>query len=343
MDSVSVVIPTFRRPGALRATLGAILGVDHPAHELEVIVVDDSGGDRQTEQVIQELRSSRVPLRFLVQENAGAAAARNAGAGMATGEWLFFCDDDIVVRPDHIRMHLETHRRHDAEWVGGQREYSPETFATLSASPFGRFWLRVEDRWAAWGPPEHAAADACIETLDLPSYDLSMRSDLFHRLGRFDDEYPGGTLEDHDFSLRARAAGCSLVRNNAIVVLHNDPTTTLEGACRRETSRAAATVLLAEKHPERAPLLAIVNENSPASRDDGWRLRVKKSVKGALSEQAALTTLHRVVRMAERARLPDRALFGLYRVLIGLHIHRGVRGAIASRRSSTTGAPPKRR
>jgi GT2 family glycosyltransferase len=329
VDSVSVIIPTFKRPDALGATLAAMLRVDYAPDDLEVIVVDDAGGDVATARVVGAFASEPVAPRLIAQAQAGAAAARNAGAAVARGDWLFFCDDDIVVRPDHIRMHLETHREHAAAWVGGKRTYSPETFAALSASPFGRYWLQVEDRWSANdGAAISAAGEDCVETAELASYDLSMPAVLFRELGGFDEDFPAGTLEDHDLSLRARAAGCSFVRNDAISVLHNDPTTTLEAACRREGRRAAAAIVLAKKHPERAPLLAIVNENTRVRRTDGWRLALKKSTKATLSAGPVLRALHRAALLAERLRVPERGLFRVYHLLIALHIHRGVRDAI---------------
>ena len=39
----SIVVPTFRRPEALRATLTRLLALDYPRDRYEVIVVDDAG------------------------------------------------------------------------------------------------------------------------------------------------------------------------------------------------------------------------------------------------------------------------------------------------------------
>ena len=56
-------------------------------------------------------------VRYLRQENAGVAAARNAGAAVATGRWLAFLDCEDGWVPGKLAMQLAAHRdRPDARW-----------------------------------------------------------------------------------------------------------------------------------------------------------------------------------------------------------------------------------
>src|SRR5512137_1175434 len=100
LPSASVVIPTFRRPAALRRCVEALARLDYPRDRLEVLIVDDGGGG------VSNLDLGELPrdlqVRVVEQENRGPASARNRGAREAEGELLAFTDDDCRPRPSWL-------------------------------------------------------------------------------------------------------------------------------------------------------------------------------------------------------------------------------------------------
>lgn len=88
----SIVVPTYRRPQALRRCLAALSRLDYPRERFEVLVVDD-GSDESPEPIVTEARGT-VNARLIQQDHAGPARARNRGAAEATGTFLAFTDDD---------------------------------------------------------------------------------------------------------------------------------------------------------------------------------------------------------------------------------------------------------
>lgn len=64
--------------------------------EVEVITVDDGSTDRSLI-ILKEYADRYDFIRLIHQENAGPAAARNAGLRMATGDWVWFIDPDDYV------------------------------------------------------------------------------------------------------------------------------------------------------------------------------------------------------------------------------------------------------
>lgn len=75
--------------------------------DLEVIVVDDGSVDR-TPEVVQDARSGDPRVRSLRHARPiGAAAARNAGAAQAHGDYLLFEDDDCHSAPNKIQLLLD--------------------------------------------------------------------------------------------------------------------------------------------------------------------------------------------------------------------------------------------
>jgi L-malate glycosyltransferase len=129
--TVSVVIPTFNRAAWLSETVASVLA--QTISPLEIIIVDDGSTDGTGELC----RSFPDPVRYLYQENAGVAAARNRGAAEAKGEWLAFLDSDDLWTPDKLEVQLTAVARTGVEWsitgcelmdLGGHTLTGPQGF-----------------------------------------------------------------------------------------------------------------------------------------------------------------------------------------------------------------------
>jgi len=324
--TVSVVIPTYRRPDALRATLSALAAAEHPASALEVIVVDDDGsGDAA--KVIAALDTGSLRVRCLDGSRGGAAAARNRGAASGEGDLLIFCDDDVIVQPDHVERHVAAREAVGDPLVNGVWTLPERTLASFRSTPFGRFRLDLQRAFEAEADGR-ALGDQRYETPLVSARNLAIRRELFWGLGGFDDAFPWAGAEDQDLSLRARKAGCPLVRDHGIRVLHNEQILTLDQFCTREERSAQTAVVLARKFPAEAGDRPLFAENTRVSRSDGFRVAAKKASKWMLARRIPLSVLHRVTRAAERLRAPEAVVRGLYRRVVGLHIFRGVRSEL---------------
>jgi GT2 family glycosyltransferase len=329
--AVSFVVPTYRRPEILGDTLRALLEVDYPVTQYEVIVVDD-GSEDLTASVVRALRGRGPEITYVGQVNRGAATARNRGAMAASGELLVFCDDDMLVEPSHVVLHLRTRASHGECAVNGERWFSPRVEARLRRTPFGRFRLDLEREYLR---PEGVRLDeTCIAAHTLSACNLAVRRELFAELGGFDPDLPYPGAEDQEFSLRASRAGCLLVRNRAIRMLHNDPILTLPQFCAREERGAFTVGVLAAKHPETFGRAEMVIRNGPIRREDSSGLLINKLVKRALSGRASLTALDTLVAMADRKRLrgwlSERRRRRVYSALLAFHIFRGLRAGLTS-------------
>ena len=100
--TVSVVIPAHDAaaylPQAIDSVRAQIGGI-----ATEIVVVDDGSKD-ETQEVLAGY-GSRV--RWVSQENAGPASARNHGARLARGRWLAFLDADDLWHPCKLARQLE--------------------------------------------------------------------------------------------------------------------------------------------------------------------------------------------------------------------------------------------
>jgi glycosyltransferase involved in cell wall biosynthesis len=137
--SVSVVIPTYRRPVDVVRCVDSILATGYP--DLEVIVVDNAPGDARTAVAVAETYSGDGRVRYLAEWTAGASRARNQGVRHAHGEVVAFADDDIVVDANWIAALVNALTEHrDVDCVTGLvLPQSLETPIQLWFEEFGGF------------------------------------------------------------------------------------------------------------------------------------------------------------------------------------------------------------
>jgi len=95
--TVSVVVPTYRRPHQLLECLGGFAAQEVPADD--VVVVVRATGDEGT---VAALDSAPVRVRRSDVDEPGVLAALRRGAADATGDVIVFTDDDAVPHPDWL-------------------------------------------------------------------------------------------------------------------------------------------------------------------------------------------------------------------------------------------------
>jgi glycosyltransferase involved in cell wall biosynthesis len=100
MPTVSVIIAAYNAERDIGDAVRSVL--DQTIQDFEIIVVDD--GSTDTTMAALTPFGSRV--RVHQQQNQGVAAARNAGARLATGEWLAFLDADDLWMPRKLEKQL---------------------------------------------------------------------------------------------------------------------------------------------------------------------------------------------------------------------------------------------
>jgi glycosyltransferase involved in cell wall biosynthesis len=92
---VSVIVPTRNRPESLARLIAAFSTIP----DIEVIVIDDAS-DREISGRNHTTVSSAHNARYeRLEKRSGGCAARNTGVALATGEYLWFVDDDDYVPP----------------------------------------------------------------------------------------------------------------------------------------------------------------------------------------------------------------------------------------------------
>ncbi len=313
----TVIVPTFNRCFALLATLSRLESVDHPRDRWEVIVVDDGSTDDTEVEVGRWVERATIRVRYERQDNTGPAAARNRGAHLASGRVLVFIDNDILVRPDFLRLHLAALSGAPNCWVIGRIVHP----AAIRETPFGRFRDELWERFH-----ETQGGRVVAETDGMTAANLSLPAADFHRLGGFDEAFTIASSEDWELGYRARQAGVRVLYHPGIVVVHDDWAVSLAKFCERQRLYALSDVLLWRKYGERSPRLAVVLENGPIDWGrDRPSLIVKKGLKRLLASRPGSALLRAGCTLAELL-MPARPLTArVYEAAVSVAIFRGVR------------------
>jgi GT2 family glycosyltransferase len=227
LPSISVVIPTHRRPELLRRCLDAVIAQAYPSDRFEIVVVED-GGPGAARAVVDDLEElyPAARLRYLAVPQGGPASARNAGLGRATGDVIAFTDDDTI--PDRIWL-LEGARALEAgaDAVGGR------TIVPL--------------------PDQPTDAEANVQGLERASFatcNVLVRRSWLDRVGGFDPRFRRAYREDSDLEFRLLDAGARVARANDAVVVH-PPRPERPLASLRQQRNQLFDALLYRKHPKR--------------------------------------------------------------------------------------------
>jgi len=213
---ISVIVPTYNRCGMLRQTLESLAGQQFPSDEFEVIVADDGSSD-DTAGMVRSF-SGRLRLQYCFQEDQGyrVAAARNAGARLASSPILAFVDSGTLAGPDFVRGHLAAHaaghgQRAVVGYCYGYRpldEMSWLTAALAEVEPAQVVRRYGDDpSFADFRHSEFARADGDLGRLAAPWFlfwtvNCSVTADVFWEAGGFDENYRSWGGEDTELGYR---------------------------------------------------------------------------------------------------------------------------------------------
>jgi GT2 family glycosyltransferase len=318
----SVIISTYNRCEALVLSLEALGRQTVPPDQYEVLVVDDGSSDGTYETLGQMTLPCALGL-FRQPENQGISAGRNLAIGAARGRYLIFVSDDLIVPEGFVAMHLATLERFPGSWVvGGIKQLD-----SICQTPFGRYLDTLEKSWEEArkirqiAPMTWELSSPTARNLSLPRADLD-------KIGVFDEQFRM-SCEDQDLAHKAEQIGIRFVYNAAITCLHNDQVGDFKRFCRAQVPRTRDTVLFCHKWSRFHAGAPVARLNGYITRGDGPALVLKKVAKSILATRPAAWLLGASIWAAEQARVPDRVLWRLYRLAIGVSMFRGWREGLA--------------
>lgn len=191
---VSVIIPTYNRAGLIGETIENVLQQTYT--NIELIVVDDGSTD-DTQSV---LSSYGDRIRWIAQENAGPAAARNRGIAIAKGEIIAFQDSDDAWHPTKITRQVSLLQRGGDSVIcclcNTTVELADRVVRSFELAPVNP---SIEE--GIWLNATEVLATRCI----LFNQAAAIRRDVLIRIGGFDESFR--LMEDVELALRLSLEG----------------------------------------------------------------------------------------------------------------------------------------
>jgi glycosyltransferase involved in cell wall biosynthesis len=203
---ISVVIPVYNAAGTLAESLSAIGRSDYDQYE--VIVVDDASTDDSA--VVASRHACRI---VRLEENVGAAVAKNAGVQEARGDIILFTDADVVLQPDSLRLVAENLADPTVSAVVGLlgRELRYDNFC----SQFKNLWMHYT--YARLASSKDAEQGVGLFYTSI----AAIRKAVFLQTGGFDTNYRGASVtEDIEFGQRLLTSGHKVCLDGQLTVEH---------------------------------------------------------------------------------------------------------------------------
>ena len=197
---VSVIVPTYNYGRFIGETLECLRAQTYA--NWECVIVDDGSTDDTAEQVAR-LMERDARFKFVRQENARQAAAKNNGLRNSAGEYIQFLDADDLIESQKFEQQvefLETHPEVDIVY-GSMRYFTTE-------NPSDRlYWVWGENK--PWMPEISGSGKEMLTALVQQNI-MVINSPLIRRsvvdtVGLFDSLLP--PAEDWDYWVRCAAAG----------------------------------------------------------------------------------------------------------------------------------------
>lgn len=224
--SISVIIPTYNYGRYITSALCSVFLQDY--RPLEVIVIDDGSTDstpdalkKASDWLLDQKNKhpelySGIELKVLLQDNAGPAAARNAGLQIATGNFIAFLDADDVFPVDRLtHMVRILEENSSADMVFGLVQPVPDGVDILN--------LELADCVDANDnslPKEFNCMDYAVQgpNLMMGVHSGVYRSQSVSEIGYFDASLR--YYEDVDWLVRAELLECSMLFTDQVVLYH---------------------------------------------------------------------------------------------------------------------------
>jgi glycosyltransferase involved in cell wall biosynthesis len=198
----TVVIPTIGRATLSRA-VNSVIAQDFTDGDVEAIVVNDSG---QPLELADWQHSGRVSV--ITTNRIERGAARNAGASLARGRYLWFLDDDDWLLPGALEQFWRLARvANEAAWLYGNLQVVDEAgkvLAELNPGLDGNCFAQI------------------MGGVYVPIQASLIRSDMFFAVGGYDPSICG--TEDLDLCRRIALQGDFAHISASVACLFRGPT-----------------------------------------------------------------------------------------------------------------------
>lgn len=257
---VTVLVPTFRRPGDLKRCLAALQRQSRAPDEVVVVARPD---DTATHACLRDSRvRGALPLTVALVETSGQVAALNCGLDAAAGDVVAITDDDAAPHVDWVERIAAAFQNDARLGALGGRDWVHEKGRVLDGerplvgklTPSGKIIGN-----------HHLGVGGAREVDLLKGANMSYRREAIRHI-RFDARLRGAGAQVHNdmaFSMSVKNAGWKLVYDPRVAVDHFP-------AERFDDDRRDAQTLSAVRNAAFNLHLILRDQLTPLRRETAW-------------------------------------------------------------------------
>jgi len=211
---VSIVIPVYNQLAFTLACLHSVLSSE-TRYSYELIVADDRSTDRTTDIFAQGLGRIR---HVLSEKNQGFIRNCNNAARQARGRYLVLLNNDTIVLPGWLDELIGTLDADPGIGLAGSKLLYPDgrlqeaggiIFDDASGWNYGRMDEPRKPQYCYMRDADYVSGAS-----------IALRTEFWHSVGGFDEQYSVAYYEDTDMAFRVRQAGLRVVVQPLSQLLH---------------------------------------------------------------------------------------------------------------------------
>ncbi|MHB1650917.1 MAG: glycosyltransferase [Desulfitobacteriaceae bacterium] len=209
----SIIILTLNNLQYTKLCIDSIISNTKGRYE---IVIVDNGSTDGTKEYFEGIQQDYPNLRLIFNDkNEGYAYACNQGAALATGEYLVFLNNDVIVPPNWLYALLSTFAPDPRIGIVGPRTNNCAGLQKVEGIEYKlENYLAYAENW------QRQNRAKITETSMVIGFCMAVRKDVLDIVGGFDTEYGTGNFEDNDFCLRARMIGFKIAIRHDVLIHH---------------------------------------------------------------------------------------------------------------------------
>jgi glycosyltransferase involved in cell wall biosynthesis len=241
--SVSVILPVRNEAKSLPALLTSLLQQDFPANRFEIIVADGVSTDN-TRDIVRNF-ASKSPVTITLVDNPGirSGPGRNAGVGVARGEYILFIDGHCHIPSTQLlRDTILLFKQTQADCL-----CRPQPLLAPTKSGFGAAVAAVRASVLGHGRDSLIYDMTRSGFVDPASSGAAYRRSVFTKLGAYDQSFDA--CEDVEFNTRVRKSGMSAYTDPRLAVFY-EPRSSLSSLIRQMLRYGRGRAKLVFKHPD---------------------------------------------------------------------------------------------
>lgn len=196
---LSVIIVSHNSQRTIERCLISVYKSLENVSDYEIIVVDNGSTDK-TKEILSKFHIKLVEIN----ENKGAAFARNLGVFNSFGDILVFIDSDVEVKSDFKELVNFFEQNFDVDVIQGVYDIH---------LPLKNFSSNFRNIYKAY---KFSKLNNYINSIN--SFCFAIKKDVFDKVGGFNPHFEG--VEDVEFGMRVFEKGFKIFLNKNLIVLH---------------------------------------------------------------------------------------------------------------------------